>query len=118
MLKSFKQWFKGNKQTPEQLFLQEHHIQFHPEHGVIVDGIILNHEWGERLVYLSNRRLKHFDDLNALYDQAMLINEKIDLEIVTQNFNLRVHNTEENLKQFKATLQLLNQYYREFKRNK
>jgi hypothetical protein len=118
MLNNLKQWFKGNKHTAEQLFLVEHHIEFHTEHGLIVEGVILNREWGERLEYLSNRRLKQFDDLKALYDQAMLINEKIDLEINTQNFATRIGNTEENLKQFKETLHVLNQYYREFKREK
>lgn len=118
MLNNLKQWFKGNKQTAEQLFLQEHHIELHPELGVIVEGIVLNREWAERLEYLSNRRLKRFDDLKALYEHAMLMNEKIDLEINTQSFVARLGNTEENLKQFKETLYVLNQYYREFKREK
>lgn len=110
--------FKSNKVSPAQLFLEENHIQYVEGTGYIVDGISLNQELGERLEYLSNRRMKTFDDLKELYSTAMIINEKIDLEIANQRFNPRLGNTEENLLQFKAIVKKLNDYYRNFMRDK
>lgn len=109
--------FKSNKPTAAQLYLEEQIIQYVEGTGYIVDDIQLNQEWGARLEYLSNRRLKQFDDLKALYDTAMLINEKIDLEIAHQRFNTTLDNTEENLLQFKMILKKLNDYYRNFLRD-
>ena len=48
----------------------------------------------------------------------MLINEKIDLEIANKRFVVRLGNTQENLLQLKAYIALLNDYYRQFKREK
>lgn len=110
--------FKSNKPSPAQLYLEENNIQYTEETGYIVDGINLNQELGERLEYLSNRRMKTFDDLKELYSTAMIINEKIDLEIANQRFNSRLGNTEENLLQFKVMLKKLNDYYRNFLREK
>lgn len=110
--------FKSNKPTAAQLYLDEQNIQHVEGTGYIVDGIDLNQELTTRLEYLSNRRLKQFDDLKALYDTAMLINEKIDLEIAHQRFNVTLGNTEENLLQFKMILKKLNDYYRNFLREK
>ncbi|KGT46156.1 hypothetical protein [Acinetobacter sp. HR7] len=110
--------FKSNKPTPAQQFLQENNIQYAEDTGYVVDGIQLNQELGERLEYLSNRRMKTFDDLKELYSTAMIINEKIDLEIAHQRFNARLGNTEENLLQFKAIVKKLNDYYRNFLREK
>lgn len=110
--------FKSNKPSPEQLYLEENNIQYTEETGYIVDGINLNQELGERLEYLSNRRMKTFDDLKELYSTAMIINEKIDLEIANQRFNSRLGNTEENLLQFKVIVKKLNDYYRNFLREK
>ena len=110
--------FKGNKNNAEQIFLQDNHIQFDPEHGFIVDGIVLNNELAERLEYFSNRKLKNFDDLKELFYKAILINEKVDLEIVSGRYVARIGNTEENLKQFKQIIQKLNDYYKNFKREK
>ena len=109
--------FKSSKPSPEQLFLEENNIQFHQEQGYIVDGIVLN-EWSERLSYFSNRKLNSFDDLKELYFTAMIINEKIDLEIASQRFVARLGNTEENLLQLKQIIQKLNDYYRNFLREK
>ena len=109
--------FKSNKPTAAQLYLEEQNIQYVEGTGYIVDGIQLNQELGARLEYLSNRRLKQFDDLKALYDTAMLINEKIDLEIAHQRFNATLGNTKENLLQFKMILKKLNDYYRNFLRD-
>ncbi|CAB1212561.1 hypothetical protein [Acinetobacter bouvetii] len=109
--------FKSSKPSPEQLFLQENNIQFDPEQGYIVDDIVVN-EWSERLSYFSNRKLTTFDDLKALYFTAMIINEKIDLEIANQRFVTRLGNTEENLLQLKQVVKKLNDYYRNFKREK
>ncbi len=109
--------FKSNKPTAAQLYLEEQNIQYVEGTGYIVDDIQLNQELGPRLEYLSNRRLKQFDDLKALYDTAMLINEKIDLEIAHQRFNASLGNTEENLLQFKMILKNLNDYYRNFLRD-
>ena len=106
------------KPDPEQLFLAEQNIQWSDEQGFVVDGVILNQVLGQRLHYLSNRRLERFDDLAALYFAAMLINEKIDLEIATGRYAVHVGNTEENLLAFKAIVAKLNQYYRDFKRER
>lgn len=110
--------FKSNKPSPALLYLEENNIQYTEETGYIVDGINLNQELGERLEYLSNRRMKTFDDLKELYSTAMIINEKIDLEIANQRFNSRLGNTEENLLQFKVIVEKLNDYYRNFLREK
>ena len=119
MLNKLKNLFKANAQdSAEQQFLKDNNIIWDDEQGFIVDGIILNAELSERLEYLSNRRLKKFDDLNALFFAGMMINEKIDLEIANQSYLARLGNTEENLKQFKSIVQRLNQYYRDFKREK
>lgn len=109
--------FKSSKPSAEQLFLEENNIQFTKEQGYIVDGIVLN-EWSERLSYFSNRKLTQCDDLKELYFTAMIINEKIDLEIASQRFVARLGNTEENLLQLKQIIQKLNDYYRNFLREK
>lgn len=118
MLNKLKNVFKSSKAKEEEAYLLEHAIQFDLEQGYIVDGVILNQELSERLEFYSNRRLKKFDDLQALYYAAMLINEKIDLEIAQQKFVARLGNTEENLVQFKRIVQKLNDYYRNFIREK
>lgn len=107
--------FKSNKESEEQIFLRENHIQIDENLGFIVDGQVVN-EWSERLEYFSNRKLKNFDDLKELYFKAILINEKIDLEIANQRFVARLGNTEENLLALKAVIAKLNQYYRLFLR--
>ena len=109
--------FKSDKESPEQVFLRENHIEYDAEKGYIIDGVVIN-EFSERLEYLSNRRMKKFDDLKDLYFAAMLINEKIDLEISTQRFVVRLGNTEENLIEFKRIVKLLNDYYRQFIRDR
>lgn len=109
--------FKSSKPSPEQLYLQENNIQFDPEQGYIVDGIVVN-QLSERLAYFSNRKLNNFDDLKVLYFTAILINEKIDLEIASQRFVARLGNTEENLLQLKQIIKKLNDYYRNFLREK
>lgn len=67
---------KSSKPSPEQLYLQENNIQFDPEQGYIVDGIVVN-QLSERLAYFSNRKLNNFDDLKTLYFTAILINKKL-----------------------------------------
>ncbi|MCG2607357.1 hypothetical protein LZZ98_02105 [Acinetobacter sp. SM34] len=109
--------FKSSNPSPEQLFLQENNIQFDPEQGYIVDGIVVN-QLSERLSYFSNRKLNNFDDLKVLYFTAILINEKIDLEIANQRFVARLGNNEENLLQLKQIIKKLNDYYRNFLREK
>ncbi|OTG64182.1 hypothetical protein B9T29_01720 [Acinetobacter sp. ANC 3903] len=109
--------FKSSKPSPEQLYLQDNNIQFDPEQGYIVDGIVVN-QLSERLAYFSNRKLNNFDDLKVLYFTAILINEKIDLEIANQRFVARLGNTEENLLQLKQIIKKLNDYYRNFLREK
>ena len=111
------QMFKGNKASEQQIFLNEHAMQIDPEQGFIIDGVVLN-DLSERLEYFSNRGLKTFDDLQALYYKTILINEKIDLEIANQRFVQRLGNTQENLTQFKAYIAILNDYYRQFVREK
>ena len=106
------------KPSLKDLYMQEHNIEFDEQLGYRVDGIVLNQDLSERLTYLSNRRLSKFDDLKELYYAAMLINEKIDLEIAQERFNERIGNTEENLKHFKSIVQRLSEYYRQFLREK
>ena len=117
MLNKLAGLFKSSKESAEQVFLQQQNIQFDQVQGYIVDGIVVN-ELSERLAYFSNRKLSHFDDLKKLYFTAMIINEKIDLEIANQRFVVRLGNTEENLLQLKQIIQKLNDYYRQFLREK
>ena len=117
MLGKLSQLFKS-KENPAAVFLREQQIVCDAEQGYIVDGIVLNQALAQRLEYLSNRRMKNFDDLKALYFTAMLINEKIDLEIATGRYAAHVGNTEQNLLHFKSIVQRLNQYYRDFLREK
>lgn len=109
--------FKSSKETPEQLFLKEYNLAFDKEHGAILKGVKLN-ELGFRLEHFSNRKLDHFDDLAKLFEISPQINEKIDLEIHSQRFIERLGNTEENLKEFKEMIKILNDYYVKFKRAK
>lgn len=115
MLSQLSSLFKSSKETPEQLFLKEHALAFDTEHGTILDGVKLN-ELGFRLEYFSNRKLDRFDDLEKLFRIAPQINEKIDLEIHSQRFVKRLGNTEENLKELKQAIKVLNDYYVKFKR--
>ena len=117
MLKKITALFdRGGKE--KRAFLEQNQMAWSEELGFIVDGIVLNDTLTERLEYLSNRRLKQFDDLKALYLATMLMNEKIDLEIANQQFNIRVGNTEENLRHFQSILARLGDYYRQFVREK
>lgn len=117
MLNKLVELFKGNKESAEHVFLRENNIQIDAEKGYIVDGVVVN-ELSERLEYFSNRKLINFDDLEALFYKAILINEKIDLEIASERYVARLGNTEENLKQLKTIIQKLNDYYKEFKRER
>lgn len=110
--------FQGKQAKAEQAFLTENNIVIDPEYGFIVDGVVLNTELKERLEYFSNRKLKSFDDLKELFYKAILMNEKIDLEIVSGRYVARLGNTEENLIQFKQIVQKLNDYYKAFKRER
>jgi hypothetical protein len=118
MLKKITALFKRNKNSAEQAFLHAHNIQIDAENGFVVDGIVLNAELAERLEYFSNRKLSNFDDLQQLFYKAILINEKIDLEIASGRYVARLGNTEENLNQFKEIIRKLNAYYKEFKRER
>ncbi|MEO3356630.1 hypothetical protein [Acinetobacter haemolyticus] len=117
MLSQLSSLFKGSKETPEQLFLKEHALVFDVESGAILNGVVLN-EQGFRLEYFSNRKLDHFNDLAKLFEITPQINEKIDLEIHSQRFVERLGNTEQNLKELKQTIKILNDYYVKFKRAK
>lgn len=118
MFKQFKNLFVSKEETLRQSFLKEHQLEFDEEKGFILADIILNEALGKRLEYLSNRRMKRFDDLEALYFAAMMINEKIDLEIATQRFALNLDNNEQNLREFQQIVKTLNDYYRQFIRAK
>ncbi|OBY74687.1 hypothetical protein [Acinetobacter gyllenbergii] len=115
MLSQLSNLFKSSKATPEQLFLQEYALSFDAEQGPILNGIVLN-ELGFRLEYFSNRKLDRFDDLEKLFRIAPQINEKIDLELHSQRFVERLGNTEENLRELKQVIKVLNDYYVKFKR--
>lgn len=115
MLSQLSNLFKSSKQTPEQLFLKEHALSFNAEQGPILNGVILN-DLSFRLAYFSNRKLERFDDLEKLFRIAPQINEKIDLELHSQRFVERLGNNQENLKQLKQAIKVLNDYYVKFKR--
>lgn len=115
MLSQLTNLFKSTKETPEQLFLKEHALSFDVEKGAILHGVALN-ELSFRLEYFSNRKLDRFDDLEKLFRIAPQINEKIDLELHSQRFVERIGNTEENLKELKQIIKVLNDYYVKFQR--
>ena len=117
MLTKLTNLWKRKKDAPEQQYLLQHQIEYDENKGFIIAGVVINDIHAERLSYFSNRRISQFDDLNALFYSAMLINEKIDLEIAHQRFNASLGNTEENLLQFKMILKKLNDYYRNFLRD-
>lgn len=117
MLNKLSNLFKSGKPLAEQQYMQQHQIQFDAVQGYIVDGIVMN-DLSERLEYFSNRKLSSFNDLEQLYLRSMLINEKIDLEMATGRYVQRLGNNHENLQQFKSLIEKLNQYYREFIRDK
>ena len=117
MFEKVRQLFK-TKEDPRLVFMRERQLEWDEVHGYIVHGVILNQHLSERLEYFSNRRLRKFDDLKEVYFAAMLINEKIDLEIATGNYVARLGNTQENLQEFKAIVAVLGDYYREFLREK
>lgn len=117
MFNNLKKLFSQSNKTMEKQFLQDNGIQYDEMHGYIIDGFVIN-ELSERLEYLSNRRMKTFNNLKDLYLNTMLINEKIDLEIATKKYSKRVGNTEENLLEFRKIIIILNEYYRNFLRDK
>lgn len=117
MFDKVRQLFKG-KEDPRLVFMREHQIEWDEARGYSVGGLVLNESLSERLEYFSNRRLKKFDDLKDLYFAAMLINEKIDLEIATGRYVARLGNNQQNLQEFKQLVALLGDYYREFLREK
>ena len=116
MLNKIAQIFKS-KPSPEQIFCEENQLHHDVDKGWIIAGVVLN-DLSERLEYFSNRKLKNFDDLKELFFKALLINEKIDLEIATQRYVARLGNTEENLLELKRYISILNRYYKEFKRDR
>lgn len=110
--------FKSNKPTPEQLYMEEHQLSFEEGKGYIVAGLVLNEVHAQKLEHLSNRRITSFDDLKALYNASMIINEKIDLEIANGRFAAHLGNTAENLTELKQLIKILTDYYRGFLRDK
>jgi len=115
MLSQLTNLFKSTKETHEQLFLKKHALSFYLDKGAILNGMVLN-ELDFRLEYFSNRKLDRFDDLEKLFRIALQINEKIDLELHSQRFVERLGNTEENLKELKQIIKVLNDYYVKFQR--
>lgn len=115
MLSQFASLFKSDKESPEQLFLKEHDLEFNLEKGPVLNGRVLN-ELDSRLVYFSNCKLDNFNNLAKLFEITPQINEKIDLEIHSQRFVERLGNTEENLKELKQIIKVLNDYYVKFQR--
>ena len=117
MFDKVRQLFK-TKEDPRVVFMREHQLEWDEQRGYIWQGVVLNEALAERLEYFSNRRLKKFDDLKEVYFAAMLINEKIDLEIATGRYVARLGNNPENLDEFKRIIALLGEYYRQFIREK
>lgn len=118
MFKKITQLFQGSKETPEQIYLRENLLEFDSERGPIIKNVLINEKWSEHLEYFSNRKLQNFDNLQKLFLITPQINEKIDLEIATQRYVERLGNTQEKLLQLKAIIQILNQYYVLFLRDK
>jgi hypothetical protein len=118
MFKKLTQLFQNSKETPVQSYLQENQLRFDPEHGPIIHDIVINEKWSEHLEYFSNRKLQNFNDLRKLFQITPQINEKIDLEIATQRYVERLDNTQEKLLNLKAVINVLNQYYVLFLRDK
>ena len=118
MLTKLTNLLKRKKDAPEQLFLQQHQIEYDEQNGFIIEGVVINDIHAERLAYFSNRRINQFDDLNALFYSAMLMNEKIDLEIASGRFVARLGNNLENLTELKHIIKLLSDYYYQFIRDK
>lgn len=117
MLNKIASFLKGRTESAEQIYLRENHIEYDQEKGYIVEGVVVN-ELSERLEYFSNRKLNHFNDLKALFYTSIIINEKIDLEIGSGRYVTRLENNEQNLRQMKEIIQKLNDYYKNFKRDK
>ncbi|MCU4530086.1 hypothetical protein POD11_07860 [Acinetobacter sp. P1(2023)] len=118
MFKKLTQLFQGSKETPEQIYLQENQLRFDSEHGPVIKDVVINEKWLEHLEYFSNRKLQNFDNLPKLFQITPQINEKIDLEIATQRYVERLGNTEQKLLELKSVIQILNQYYVLFLRDK
>jgi len=118
MFKKLTQLFQGSKETPEQIYLQENQLRFDSEHGPMIKNVVINEKWSEHLEYFSNRKLQNFDNLPKLFQITPQINEKIDLEIATQRYVERLGNTEQKLLELKSVIQILNQYYVLFLRDK
>ncbi len=118
MFKKLTQIFQGSKETPEQIYLQENQLRFNSEHGPVIKNVVINEKWSEHLEYFSNRKLQNFDNLPKLFQITPQINEKIDLEIATQRYVERLGNTEQKLLELKSVIQILNQYYVLFLRDK
>ncbi|MCG9514896.1 hypothetical protein MCL26_07195 [Acinetobacter pittii] len=118
MFKKLTQLFQGSKETPEQIYLQENQLRFDSEHGPMIKNVVINEKWSEHLEYFSNRKLQNFDNLPKLFQITPQINEKIDLEIATQRYVERLGNTEQKLLELKVVIQILNQYYVLFLRDK
>jgi hypothetical protein len=105
------------KPSAEQQYLEQHKLKYDQENGYIIDDVVLN-DLSEKIVYFSNRKVENFNDLEGLFQRGMLIKEKIDLEIHTQQYTQRLGNNNENLTQLKQYVIILNDYYRLFKRDK
>jgi hypothetical protein len=118
MFKKLTQLFQGSKETPEQIYLQENQLRFDSEYGPMIKNVVINEKWSEHLEYFSNRKLQNFDNLPKLFQITPQINEKIDLEIATQRYVERLGNTEQKLLELKSIIQILNQYYVLFLRDK
>lgn len=118
MFKKLTQLFQGSKESPEQLYLQENQLNFDSERGPVIKNVVINEKWLEHIEYFSNRKLQNFDDLRKLFQITPQINEKIDLEIANQRYVERLGNTQEKLLELKAIIQILNQYYVMFLRDK
>ena len=118
MFKKITELFQGSKETPEQVYSRENQLKFDFERGPIMQDVVINEKWSEHLEYFSNRKLQNFDNLQKLFLITPQINEKIDLEIATERYVERLGNTQEKLLQLKAIIQILNQYYVLFLRDK
>ena len=53
MLSKLSQLFKLKKDAPEQLFLQQHQIEYDDEKGFIIEGIVLNCISSDLIVHSS-----------------------------------------------------------------
>lgn len=116
MLKKLSQLFQSKQPDPKEEFCRINALEFDTEKGIVFQKIELS-KYQENLTYLSNRRVSDFNDIAKVYDAAMIIQEKIDLELAAGRYVARLGHDEHTLRFLKAAVETLSLYYRQFVRD-